>query len=314
MIRLLVGFMKFSKNSMQIKNNKLITHNGSFHADDVFACATLCLVLEKKGENFEIIRTRDEEIIKNGDYVFDVGGFYDENLNRFDHHQKGGAGKRENGIEYSSFGLVWKKFGNKICNGEEVVKIIDDRLVAPIDAFDNGFDLVENKYQISPYFIQHFLLAMRPTLREENLTNDDMFLKSVLFAKQVILREVVHVEDAIFSFQKVVSVYKKTKDKRILVLDENFQNEESLTTLKEPLYIIYPRKDDGLWGVRAVRENPRTFNNRKDFPVKWAGLRNEELQKITGVEDAVFCHKGLFLAVAKSKEGAMKLAELALQN
>ncbi len=42
------------------------------------------------------------------------------------------------------------------------------------------------------------------------------------------------------------------------------------------------------------------------------GLRDEELQKITGVEDAVFCHKGLFLAVSKSKEGAVKLAELAL--
>ena len=39
---------------------------------------------------------------------------------------------------------------------------------------------------------------------------------------------------------------------------------------------------------------------------------DETLQKVTGVEDAVFCHKGLFLAVAKSKEGAIKLAELAL--
>lgn len=297
---------------MQTKNNKIVTHNGSFHADDVFACATLSLVFEKRGESFEVIRTRDEEIIKNTDYVFDVGGFYDESINRFDHHQKGGAGKRDNGIEYSSFGLVWKKFGIEICNGEEVVKIIDDRLVAPVDAFDNGFDLVENKYQISPYFIQHFLLAMRPTLREKDLTNDEMFLKSVLIAKQVLSREIIHVEDALFSFQKVVSVYEKTEDKRILVLDENFQNEESLTKLKEPLYIIYPKNDDGLWGVRAVRQNARTFDNRKDFPKSWAGLRDEELQKVTGVEDAVFCHKGLFLAISKSKEGAVKLAELAL--
>ena len=72
----------------------LITHNGSFHTDDIFACATLSLMLEKKGEKFEIIRTRDEEIIKTGDYVFDVGGVYDEEGNRFDHHQKGGAGVR----------------------------------------------------------------------------------------------------------------------------------------------------------------------------------------------------------------------------
>ena len=81
---------------METNNKKLITHNGSFHADDIFACATLSLMLEKAGEKFEVIRTRDEEIIKTGDYVFDVGGIYDENLNRFDHHQTGGAGIRGN--------------------------------------------------------------------------------------------------------------------------------------------------------------------------------------------------------------------------
>ena len=64
---------------------KLVTHNGSFHADDIFACATLCLILEKQGKEFEIIRTRDEEMIKTGDYVFDVGGIYDANKNIFDH-------------------------------------------------------------------------------------------------------------------------------------------------------------------------------------------------------------------------------------
>ncbi|MEK7128127.1 MAG: MYG1 family protein [Patescibacteria group bacterium] len=60
------------------KSLKLVTHDGSFHSDDIFAAATLQIYLEKKGEAFEIIRTRDEEIIKNGDFVFDVGGIYDE--------------------------------------------------------------------------------------------------------------------------------------------------------------------------------------------------------------------------------------------
>ena len=41
-------------------------------------------------------------------------------------------------------------------------------------------------------------------------------------------------------------------------------------------------------------------------------LTDEEFEKITGVEGAVFCHRTLFMAVAKSKEGAIKLAKLAL--
>jgi len=49
---------------MTIINKKLITHNGSFHTDDVFACAALSLMLEKNNEKFEIIRTRDPEIIR----------------------------------------------------------------------------------------------------------------------------------------------------------------------------------------------------------------------------------------------------------
>ena len=173
---------------MKTNNKKLITHNGSFHSDDIFAAATLSLLLEKNGESFEIIRTRDSEIIKKGDYVFDVGGVYDEKNNRFDHHQIGGAGKHENGIEYSSFGLVWKKFGLELTGSEKAAELIDKRLVAPIDASDNGFDLVESKHEIFPYFIQDFFLAMNPTWREIDLSKDEMFLKCVEIAKNILTR------------------------------------------------------------------------------------------------------------------------------
>src|SRR5262245_29811405 len=133
------------------KKVKLVTHNGSFHADDVFAAATLELMLEKNGETYEITRTRDEEIIKSGDYVFDVGSEYDEAKNRFDHHQPGGAGKHANGAEYSSFGLVWKKFSESLCKSAEEAKIIEAKLVSPVDASDNGMDLVQSIHEVKPY-------------------------------------------------------------------------------------------------------------------------------------------------------------------
>src|SRR5438045_63101 len=106
------------------KTIKLVTHDGSFHTDDVFAAATLILHLEKTNSGWEIIRTRDEEIIKNADYVFDVGGVDDKEKNRFDHHQVGGAGERFHGIPYASFGLVWKKFGEEVCGSQKVAQTI----------------------------------------------------------------------------------------------------------------------------------------------------------------------------------------------
>jgi len=306
--------MNYLKNFIMETTKKLITHDGSFHADDIFACATLCLVLEKKGEKFEITRTRDEKTIKAGDYVFDVGGIYDANANRFDHHQPGGAGKRLNDIEYSSFGLVWKKFGLELCDNQKTVDFIDEKLVAPVDAFDNGFDLVENKYKITPYYIQHFFFSMKPTWREANLSKDEMFLKCVEFAKVVLTREIIQTQDAFLAEEAINSIYQNTKDKRIIVLDKHYSFEHIFDDFPELLFIIYPREADGFWGIRTIGENPKTFVNRKNFPKSWAGLREKELADVTGVPDAVFCHRGLFLTVAKTKEGAIKLAQIAVES
>lgn len=308
--------MSYLKNFIMKTNNKLITHNGSFHTDDIFACATLFLLLEKQGDSFEVIRTRDEEIIKTGNYVFDVGGIHDEEKNRFDHHQSGGAGRREGEgkIEYASFGLVWKKFGKELSGSGEAMKLIDKRLVSPIDAHDNGFDLVEKKYEVSPYLIQDVFRVMRPTWQETDSQIDQMFLKSVLIAKEILLREIIHAEETILSNQAIISIYDNTKDKQILVFDKNYPSSEILNKLPEVFFIIYPRETDSSWGAKAVRNDSKGFENRKNLPKSWSGLRDEELQKITGVKDAVFCHRGLFMAVAKSKEGAIKLAQIALES
>ncbi len=314
---------------MEKGNKKLITHNGSFHTDDIFAAATLAIFLEKKGDTFEIFRTRDEAIIKNGDYVFDVGGVYDEKKNRFDHHQIGGAGRRipavegEAGIEYASFGLVWKKFGLKLSGSEKAFEMIDKKLAAPIDAGDNGFDLVENKYEVTPYVIQQAFSSMKPTWREENVSIDEMFLKCVDIAKQILSREIIQASDGVLAEEKVFSIYDGTEDKRIIILDNKYPFEHTLHNFPEPLFVVYPRgagdnaeegEESETWGVKAVRADPKTFKNRKNFPKHWAGLRDEDLQNVTNVRDAIFCHRGLFLSVAKSKEGAIKLAQIAVES
>ena len=300
---------------METNNKKLITHNGSFHADDIFACATLSLMLEKAGEKFEVIRTRDEEIIKTGDYVFDVGGIYDENLNRFDHHQIGGAGKRQGGIEYSSFGLVWKKFGEKIAGSKEAALLIDKKITEPIDAGDNGIDLVEFINEAKPYFIQTLFRSFRPSWKNANdETLFSGFMQSVEIAKSLLGREIALIQDGIEAEGKIEDCYKNSEDKRIIILDRKYPWEEQLYKYEEPVFVIFPRLNDGLWSSEGVFADFPSFERRKKFPQAWAGLRNEELQKVTGVPEAVFCHRGLFLAVAKSKEGAIKLAQIALES
>lgn len=66
---------------------KIGTHNGTFHCDEALACFMLkCL---PKFKNAEIIRSRDESVLKECDIVVDVGGVYDPAIDRYDHHQRG---------------------------------------------------------------------------------------------------------------------------------------------------------------------------------------------------------------------------------
>jgi uncharacterized UPF0160 family protein len=295
---------------------KIVTHNLGYHADDVFSCAALSLILEKDKKEFEIIRTRDPEIIKSGDYVVDVGGEYDESNNRFDHHQKGGAGKRENGIPYASFGLVWKKYGEIISGSRHVSERIDKKLVSPIDAIDNGVEISKSITEgVSDYSVQNIFGILQPTWNEPFENVEAAFYEALPIAKKILQREIIITQSIMLAEQKVKEAYENAPDKRLIVLDKHYPVGDFLLNFPEVLYIVRPRGESGeTWGVKAVQKNSGSFENRKNLPQAWAGLRDEELQKITGVDDAIFCHNAMFLAVAKSKEGAIKLAQLALEN
>lgn len=299
----------------------LITHNGSFHADDLFACASLSIYLEKKGDRFEIIRTRDKDTIEKGTYVFDVGGIYNPDLNRFDHHQQGGAGERENKIPYSSLGLIWKHFGLPLCdNDEEVWKMIDEKIVCPIDAIDNGVDVCISKFKgINPYGAEQIFLINKPTWQEDESHIDDIFRNEVKNVMKVLKREIEVAKADNLGKKLIMKAYENSKDKRIIELPDNFPRylyQNTLSSFSEPLYVIYKSDHYESWKVEAIQKSKDTMENRKPFPESWRGFLDNDIkfEKITGVSDLIFCHKGGFLLGTRSKEGALKLAELALNN
>jgi uncharacterized UPF0160 family protein len=292
------------------KKKILVTHNSTFHADDLFSTATLSIL--NKG-NIKVVRTRDEKMIKSADFVYDVGGEYNPSTNRFDHHQKGGAGFRSNGIPYASFGLVWKTYGEQICGNKEIADKIDQKLVASIDANDNGINLFEVKGDIAPYTLQDILFCFRPSWKEEQ-DYDKSFMELVPFAIRIITREIIITRGELEADSIIKKAYEDSNDKRMIILDGHYPWGEilsqNLEQYKEVLYIVSVKSD--LWRVEAVRKDKNNFENRKPLPESWAGKRDDDLAKTTGVSDATFCHNARFLAVAKSKEGAIALAEKAL--
>ncbi len=293
------------------KKIRIVTHSGNFHADEILAVAALQILLEDLPH--EVIRTRDADVIRAADYVVDVGGIYDATTNRFDHHQQGGAGERANGIPYSAFGLVWKHYGETICGSKQVAHAIDEQIGYPVDMGDNGHDYYKLIRQDTEPLIMQFVVAMfRPTWTE-GLLHDERFFELLTMMHRILLRTIKVETDKEDGARFVEEAYARADDKRIVILDHGYPWHDVLAGHPEPLYIVKPKSVGSNWEVECVRDNPYGFKNRKNLPATWAGHLegDEKLAQITGVPDVVFCHNMCYVAVTKSKEGAVKLAQIA---
>ena len=292
---------------------KVITHSSKFHTDDIFAVATLVILLGR--ENVDVIRSREMDIIKKGDYVVDVGEVYDVSTNRFDHHQKGGAGVRNNGVPYAAFGLVWKTFGETLCGSKEVMEEVDRVLIQPLDAGDNGMEFLETKVDgLHQFDIGSLTYIFSPTWKEESENLDTIFLKLVSYAVEVLKRQITVGNHNAEGKKFVLEAYESAIDKRIIEVDERYPWEEVLNKFPEPLFVIYKKRIDNTWSIKTIREDIFSYTPRKKLPESWSGKNKEDLEKVIGITDLVFCHNNLFMAVAKSKESVLKIAEITLNS
>src|SRR5689334_18627281 len=289
---------------------KVATHPGNFHADDVFAIAVLELV---HGE-LEVVRTRDPEVQAAADLRVDVGGRSDPATGDFDHHQKGGAGERENGIRYASFGLVWRAHGEALAGSAEAAAAIDERLVCGVDANDVGQTLIEPLVgDIRPMSVSGVVAALNPSWDEE-LTpaeEDARFAQAVALARGMVEREIAGAAAFDRARGLVAAAIGRAEDPRVIELDSNMPWREAvITTAPEALYVVYPKSDG--WGSQAVPREVGSFENRLSFPADWRGRSGADLVAATGVPDAVFCHAAGFYASAGSREGIVALVSASI--
>lgn len=184
----------------EVPTKKVITHDGVFHADDVFAVT----ILRGTFDASEVVRTRDEEQMLGPDVVIvDVGGEYDEYRNRFDHHQPGGAARRHYGDqeEYAAAGLVWRHFGARYVTRQlrdllpgdnettmvprSIARKVDRTLIRHIDAADTGARSGVG------YSVSAVISSMNPTFTED-ANPDDAFREATNVAEVILNRAVAY--------------------------------------------------------------------------------------------------------------------------
>ena len=290
---------------------RIATHDGSVHADEVFAVATLRLV----DPAAEIIRTRDRDALASADLRVDVGFRDDPAAGDFDHHQREFDRVRANGVRFAAFGLVWSEYGVRACGGdEEVAAIVDETLVQAIDANDTGQQLTQTLIDGVHALSINGVIGGFNARWDETLSPEDeraRFDDALALASGILSREIASAASGRRAARIVSEAIAAAPDPRVVELPVNAPWKQVLVPASpDALFVIYPKRQG--FGLEAVPRELGTFANRRDLPADWAGREADDLVAVTGVSDALFCHAKRFLVVARTHEAITRLAELAL--
>ena len=293
-------------NSCDAGRQLCVTHAGVFHADEVLATA----ILERAFGDIEVLRViAVPDCLPEGAIVYDIGG------GPLDHHQQNGNGCRVNGIPYASSGLVWRVYGKQalgtLSDAERVQSFVDDALVSRVDAADKGAIARFDDGAQSPLTVTEAISGFNP-IDGNKESYDTAFLKAVKWMRAILDNSI---RSAIASVSAEAEVNRAIGNavNGLLILDRYQPWKKVLADSENPktdsvISAIYPSVRGGFnWQVAC--EDREGAYPRFLAPQGWWGKEGEELQHECGVDDALFCHRSGFIGGAKTKAGAIRMAE-----
>lgn len=289
-----------------IKNANAVTHSGKFHADDVFST----VIVDKYLGDVNLVRVPEfkgdgsEDII-----VYDIGG------GKFDHHQVGGNGSRgRNNVPYAACGLLWREFGPEILKPyyqpERVWEAIEESLIQPIDAHDNG------RFAKGGVLSPSIIVAQMNQHWNADEDSNECFLRATKFAEltfDAVFKDALSKIEA----EPIVLNAIDNASERIMILDKNVPWKDCVLKRYIGLArginaVVFPDRRSN-YCFQFFANSASDFSKAPSAPVAWRGLENEDLQQITGVETAKFCHQQGFIGGAETLDDAVKLAKMCIE-
>ena len=283
---------------------QVVTHPGIFHADEVFACAILCIAYGQ--ENVFITRTRDNEVLTKATHdedvwVVDVGDDFNPSMLNFDHHMRDFNVLNSFGSKLSSFGMVVEALLRRSFFSE-----VREQLLAfsnKVDMLDNGvkkaedlsFISVFNSYSETEHF--SFYAALQTAINH---------LRSLINKWK---------EERIINLRLNDSLGNMTED-GIIYNTDYIPVDERANAIPEAKLVIYKSKA-GTFNIQSVNVGEtKDFSVRCPAPSKWLGLRDNELIHASGGLPLTFCHSGGFLTVTSTNDidEALRVARIIINT
>lgn len=290
--------IKYDK-PMKITPRSFGTHDGTFHADEVTACALLLLF--GLIDHDKIVRTRNPEALNKCEYVCDVGWIYDPKLKHFDHHQAEYQGA------LSSAGMILLYLKDTCILNEKEYENLNETLIKGVDAHDNGRDA-----QV-PGFCSYSQIIGSFTPITQDASDEVLqaaFMEAVEFARSFLERLTKKYQYNHACKEIVAKAMQEGQeclmfDRNIPWLDSFFE----LDGINHPaMFLIMPAGKH--WKLRAIPpSSEQRMKVRFPLPQNWAGLSDDDLKNKSGIKGAIFCHKGRFISVWETREDALKALE-----
>lgn len=322
------------------------THNGTFHCDEALAVSMLKLL--PKFATHDVLRTRDETKLAQCEIIVDVGGVYNPDTLRFDHHQRSFTCTfDQRATKLSSAGLVYQHFGREIIQHLAAPSKLDDatldllhqkaykNFIEHIDGIDNGVEVataagdakLTYNYQVSTN------LSSRVSYLNPRWNEDQSEARVNAQFQQAMYMTITEFTDAIHDLlhswlpareivEKAVSNRFQThKSGEIVYLPEYCPWKSHLHDLEEKLmisgqikFVLYNDATGNMTRVQAINVEPGSFALRKGLLPAWRSLRDEELSRVSGIEGCTFVHNAGFIGGNRTFEGALEMAVKSLEE
>jgi uncharacterized UPF0160 family protein len=266
---------------------KIITHDGGFHTDDIFAVSLLLLI----EPNALVERKRDiseDEFEDPSIVIVDVGGRYQPELNNFDHHQN-----TEEVKDFAAFGLVSQKYLPKFIFGNKdyinsVMQNVQQNLITPIDKWDNG------KVQKQ---VPDDVIPLQQMFRVIQEVNDPSSFQVATYIAQQIIKGYVRTASKVVD-SEIIWARGVTNEQNIKIMNDFCMIWKLRAKQSKIYYAVWP-EDENTFVVSTIDSETYPIANYQT-PSRIFLHKSLFIAKYSNLADAIMCAKKSLKQVSKT--------------
>lgn len=274
------------KGGMPITNlTKVITHAGTFHADDVCCVALLELLAGRELDVQRVSKMGKEHMLILLDRTYTI--VCDIGLGRYDHHQADEDKEHyDDGVPMASIGLIARDISIDGKTLEETFPGFTNEILKPIEARDNGYITVELRE--TPF--GDIVTSFNPTW-DSDKSADECFREAVDVCKVLLSKFLNRIKSRVAA----ADVVKNAEVVNNVIVLDTFAPWQ--TYIEDHIVgCIYPSNREG-WCLQLA-PGVLKFENRGKFEF------DEYAESLT-----TFIHSSGFMCVVRTKEDAIELTK-----